>query len=178
VSPNQRQRFGDQHRWWRIKFSGKCFIHVRSDSPSSLVKITISKYTFSFIAMTILWLDPLSILSLCINIVALAHICYVIMSWIISVSKSGFYVLCCIIKLILSVVNFLTTTNTCMNRWEPASIPLEQLAPKHRDHLFLPQVAEHQGHHIFSSIYPLGSWFSAPAWNWYVLSCHMVIHGK
>jgi hypothetical protein len=34
------------------------------------------------------------------------------MSWILSASKSGFYVLCCIIKLILDPVNFPTSPST------------------------------------------------------------------
>jgi hypothetical protein len=58
--------------------------------------------------MTVLWLDPLSILLLCVNLVELVQICFVLMSWILSASRSGFYVLCCIIKLILGHVNFIT----------------------------------------------------------------------
>jgi hypothetical protein len=59
-------------------------------------------------AMTVLWLDPLSILLLCVNLVELVQICSVLMSWILSASTYGFFVLCCIIKLILGHVNFLT----------------------------------------------------------------------
>jgi hypothetical protein len=51
--------------------------------------------------MMVLWLDPLSILILCVNLVELVQICSVLMSWILSTSKFEFFVLCCIIKLIL-----------------------------------------------------------------------------
>jgi hypothetical protein len=50
----------------------------------------------------------LSILLLCVNLVELVQICSVLMSWILSASRSGFFVLCYIIKLILSPVNFPT----------------------------------------------------------------------
>jgi hypothetical protein len=59
--------------------------------------------------MTILWLDPLSIIILCVNLVELVQICSGLMSWILSASRSGFFVLCCIIKLILGPVNFPTS---------------------------------------------------------------------
>jgi hypothetical protein len=52
--------------------------------------------------MTVLWLDPLSILILCVNLVELVKICSVLMSWI------WVFILCCIIKLILGPVNFPT----------------------------------------------------------------------
>jgi hypothetical protein len=58
--------------------------------------------------MTVLRLDPLSILILCVNLVELVLIYSVLMSWILSSGRSGFFVLCCIIKLILGPVNFLT----------------------------------------------------------------------
>jgi hypothetical protein len=58
--------------------------------------------------MTVLRLDPLSILILCVNLVELVLIYSVLMSWILSAGRSGFFVLCCIIKLILGPVNFLT----------------------------------------------------------------------
>jgi hypothetical protein len=58
--------------------------------------------------MTVLWLDPLSILMLCVNLVELVQICSVLMSLILSVNRSKFFVLCCIIKLILGPVNFST----------------------------------------------------------------------
>jgi hypothetical protein len=61
---------------------------------------------FQFIAMTVLWLDALLILLLCVNLVELIQICSVLMSWILSVIISKFFVLCCIIKLILGYVNF------------------------------------------------------------------------
>jgi hypothetical protein len=60
--------------------------------------------------MTVLWLDPLSIFILCVNLVELVHICSVLMSWILSTSRSGFFVLYCIIKLMLNHVNFPTNT--------------------------------------------------------------------
>jgi hypothetical protein len=58
--------------------------------------------------MTVLWLDPLSILLLCINLVELVQIYSVLMSKILSDSISVFYDLCCIIKLILAPNNFIT----------------------------------------------------------------------
>jgi hypothetical protein len=58
--------------------------------------------------MTVLWLDPLSILLLYVNFVDLVQICCVILSWILSANTSGFFVLCCIIKLILGPINFPT----------------------------------------------------------------------
>jgi hypothetical protein len=58
--------------------------------------------------MTVLWLDLLSILLLCVNLGELVQICSVLMSWILSASRFGFCVLCCIIKLTLGPVNFLT----------------------------------------------------------------------
>jgi hypothetical protein len=54
--------------------------------------------------MTVLWLDPLSILMLYVNLVELVQICSVLMSLILSDSRPGFFVLCCIIKLILGPV--------------------------------------------------------------------------
>jgi hypothetical protein len=72
------------------------------------VKISVSKSAFSVIAMTVLWLGLLSIFLLCVNLVEIVHICYVLMSWILSVSRSEFYILCCIIKLIFGPINFLT----------------------------------------------------------------------
>jgi hypothetical protein len=60
---------------------------------------------------TVLWLDPLSILLLCVNLVELVQTCYVLTSWILSSSRSSFYVLWCIIKLILSHVNFVTSAS-------------------------------------------------------------------
>jgi hypothetical protein len=57
----------------------------------------------------VLWLDLLSILMLCVNLVELVQICSIIMLLILSASRSGFFVLCCIIKLILGPVNFPTT---------------------------------------------------------------------
>jgi hypothetical protein len=56
--------------------------------------------------MTILWLDPLSVFILYVNFVELVQICSVLTSWILSDSRSGFCVLCCIIKLNLGTVNF------------------------------------------------------------------------
>jgi hypothetical protein len=61
--------------------------------------------------MTILWLDPLSILILYVNLVDLVQICSVLMLWILYTSKSRFFVLCCIIKLILDPVNFPTLSS-------------------------------------------------------------------
>jgi hypothetical protein len=58
--------------------------------------------------MTVLWLDPLSIILLYLNLVLLVQICSVLMSWILSASRSGFFVLCSIIKLTLGPINFLT----------------------------------------------------------------------
>jgi hypothetical protein len=58
--------------------------------------------------MTVLWLDPLSILLLYVNLVELVQIYSVLMLWILSASISGFFVLCCIIKLTLGSVNFPT----------------------------------------------------------------------
>jgi hypothetical protein len=49
---------------------------------------------FQFILMVVLWLDPLSILILCVNLVELVQICFVLMSWILSVSTSELFVLC------------------------------------------------------------------------------------
>jgi hypothetical protein len=62
--------------------------------------------------MTVLWLDLLSILLVCVNLVELVQICSVIMSWILSASRSVFYVLCCIIKLILGPINFPTVISS------------------------------------------------------------------
>jgi hypothetical protein len=56
--------------------------------------------------MSVLWLDPLSIILLCVNLVELVQIYSVLMSWILSASRSMFFILCCIIKLILGPVNF------------------------------------------------------------------------
>jgi hypothetical protein len=58
--------------------------------------------------MMVLWLDLLSILILCVNLVELVQICSVLISWILSAGRSEFFVLCCIIKLILGPVIFLT----------------------------------------------------------------------
>jgi hypothetical protein len=58
--------------------------------------------------MTVLWLDPLSIPILYVNLVELVQICSVLMLWILSASRSMFFVLCCIIKLILGTANFPT----------------------------------------------------------------------
>jgi hypothetical protein len=54
--------------------------------------------------MMVLWLDLLSTLLVCVNLVELVQIYSVIMSWILSASRSVFYILCCIIKLILGPV--------------------------------------------------------------------------
>jgi hypothetical protein len=59
--------------------------------------------------MTVLWLDPLLILLLYVNLVELVDIWSFLMSWILSTSRSGFYVLFCITKLILGLVNFQTS---------------------------------------------------------------------
>jgi hypothetical protein len=69
---------------------------------------------FQFIAMTTLWLDPLSILLLCVNLVELVQICSVLMSWILSASRSGFFVLCYIIKLILAPLFFQYESHTVL----------------------------------------------------------------
>jgi hypothetical protein len=45
---------------------------------------------FQFIAMTVFWLDPLSILMFCVNLVELVQICSVLMSLILSINRSGF----------------------------------------------------------------------------------------
>jgi hypothetical protein len=58
--------------------------------------------------MKVLWLDLLSILLLCVNLVELVQICSFLMSWILSANRSRFFVLCRIIKLTLGSVNFLT----------------------------------------------------------------------
>jgi hypothetical protein len=63
--------------------------------------------------MTVLWLDPLSILLLCVNLVELVQICSVLISWILSASIFRFFVLCCIIKLILDSVDFSTRASLC-----------------------------------------------------------------
>jgi hypothetical protein len=78
--------------------------------------------------MTDLWLDLLSILMLCVNLVELVQICSVLMWLILSTSRTGFFVLCCIIKLILDPVNFST---------EGVSLPLvldtsSPTRPRHR----------------------------------------------
>jgi hypothetical protein len=65
-------------------------VHVRLGYSPSLVKIGVSKSTFSVIAMTVLWLDPLSILVLCINLVEIVQICSVLMSWILSAVDLSF----------------------------------------------------------------------------------------
>jgi hypothetical protein len=87
---------------------GKCLAYVRSGSSTKLVEIIVSKSAVSVCCDDSLWLDPLSILLLCVNLVELVQICSVLMSWILSASRSGFFVLCYIIKLILSPVNFPT----------------------------------------------------------------------
>jgi hypothetical protein len=56
----------------------------------------------------VLWLDLLSILMLCVNLVELVHICSVLITLILSINRFGFFVLCCIIKLILGPINFST----------------------------------------------------------------------
>jgi hypothetical protein len=61
--------------------------------------------------MTVLWLDLSSILMLCVNLGELVQICSVLMSLILSASRFEFFVLCCIIKLILDPVNFPTVFN-------------------------------------------------------------------
>jgi hypothetical protein len=58
--------------------------------------------------MTVSWLDPLSILLLYVNLVELVQICSILMSLILSASRSRFFVLWCIIKLISSTINFVT----------------------------------------------------------------------
>jgi hypothetical protein len=50
----------------------------------------------------------LSILLLCVDLVELVQICSVLTLWILSASRSGSYVLCYIIKLILGPINFVT----------------------------------------------------------------------
>jgi hypothetical protein len=51
----------------------------------------MTKSVFSVFAMTVLWLDPLSILLLCVKFVELVQICYVLMSWILSASTFEFF---------------------------------------------------------------------------------------
>jgi hypothetical protein len=58
--------------------------------------------------MTVLWLNSLLIIFLYVNLVELVQICSVLILCILSASRSGFFVLCCIIKLILGPVNFPT----------------------------------------------------------------------
>jgi hypothetical protein len=83
--------------------SRKCFAHVRSCSSPSLVNLH-----FQFLAIMVLLLYLFSIFLLCVNLIELVQICSVLTSWILSVSISRFYVSCCIIKLILGPVNFVT----------------------------------------------------------------------
>jgi hypothetical protein len=90
--------------------SGKCFAHVRSCSSPSLVKNTVSRS-----ACLLSCDDGLMVRSvidfsfnLCVNLIELVQICSVLTPWILSASRSEFYVLCCIIKFILGPVNFVT----------------------------------------------------------------------
>jgi hypothetical protein len=71
--------------------------------------------------MMVLWLDLLSILLLYVNFVKLVQICYVLMSWILSANTYGFFILCCIIKLILGPINF-PTGNTSMTVLAPSDV--------------------------------------------------------
>ena len=91
--------------------SGKCFAHVRSGSSPLLVEIDVSKSTFSVYCDESFMVRFVVDYFLCVNLVELVQICSVLMSYILSVSRSEFYVLCCIIKLILGSVTFLTLSD-------------------------------------------------------------------
>jgi hypothetical protein len=71
------------------------------------MEITVCKSTFSVYCD-----DGLMVRSVVdssfVNLVELIQIYFVLMSRILSTSRSGFFVLCCIIKLILGPVNFPT----------------------------------------------------------------------
>jgi hypothetical protein len=86
----------------------KCFVHVLSGSSATLVKITVSKSAFSVYCDDGLMVKSVVNSSICVNLVELVQICSVQMSWILYASRSKFFVLCCIIKLILSPINFPT----------------------------------------------------------------------
>jgi hypothetical protein len=112
VSPNHRRCFDDLPGCRRIRF-------LRSASRTSarvllqhLWKSLWVNLRFQFITMTVLWLDPLSILLLCVNLVELVQICSVLMSLLLSASRSRFFVLCRIIKLILGPINFFNNPET------------------------------------------------------------------
>jgi hypothetical protein len=99
----------DLHRCWRIRFLGSASrTSARVPHHHSWKSLSVNLH-FQFIATTVLWLDLLSILLLCVNLVELVQICFVLMSWILSASRSEFYILCCIIKLFLGHINFLTS---------------------------------------------------------------------
>jgi hypothetical protein len=110
VSPNHRAF------WWPARVpanqvSRKCFAHVRSSSSSTFVEITVSKSTFSVYCDDGLMVRSVVDSFLCINLVELVQICSVLMSWILYASRSRFFVLYCIIKLILGPVKFSTLSH-------------------------------------------------------------------
>jgi hypothetical protein len=93
VSPNHRRRFDGPYGCRRIRFnSRKCFMYVRSCSSPTLVEITVSnKSTFSFYCDDGLIVRSLSILLLYVNLVELVQKCSVLMSCILSICRSRFY---------------------------------------------------------------------------------------
>jgi hypothetical protein len=115
TSTNDYRRFDDLHGCRRIRFLGSA---SRTSSRVPLQNSWKSLWVnlqFQFVAMTVFWLDPLSILLLCVNLIELVQICSVLMSWILSVNRFGFFVLCCIVKLTLGPVNF--PTLVLIMRW-------------------------------------------------------------
>jgi hypothetical protein len=64
------------------------------------------------IAMQIFWIDLLLIYLLYVNFHEMFQICFVLTLLILSANKSRFYVLYCIIKLILDTDNFVTLDNS------------------------------------------------------------------
>lgn len=107
VSPNNRQRFDDRPaRVSTNQVSGKCFAHVRSDSSPTLVEITVNKSAFSVYCDGGLMVRSIVDSFLYVNFVELVQICYVLMLYILSASVFEFFVLRCIIKLILDPINF------------------------------------------------------------------------
>jgi hypothetical protein len=135
VSPNHHRRFDDLHGCWRIRFLGsasRTSARVPLQNPWKSLWVNLQ---FQFVAMTVLWLDPFSILILYVNLVELVQICSVLMSWILSVSRSGFFVLCYIIKLILGLVNSPTINSQCKER-----------EPFHSEKTFIPNTVMYAKH--------------------------------
>lgn len=72
----------------RNQVSRQCFAHVHSCSSSSLLGSSVSKFAFS---ITVLWIDLLFVYLLYVNLYEPFYICFVLVSLILSASRSGLH---------------------------------------------------------------------------------------